>query len=437
MAVLLGGFASAILVQFVPGRIDHHGLQIVLVLAAVAAVGLNRGAWAAVACAVSLNVGLETAPYLIVIAAFVAARWARFGAVARPVAIAFGIGIACAVPLLFAGTVPFADWPLPKGDAIGRGHVVLSMLGGGGLALLALAGGSELRRWARLAGLAGALSGLLGLAFPEMIAGPYSTVGPLLARLWMSHILETRSIVAIFREAPLTAVAQLSSVLPCAAIAAHEWYRRPTAASGIVAATALLAIVLACWQLRALALASAVGVPAAAVLLSQLWQRRLGPGGTLLPFVIGLLLLGQTPTTILDLINKRAKPVVKSATINCEIPATLVGIAALPTGLVLAPIDMGGSLVALTRHSVLATSIHRGVHGDILAYRIFLARPDVARSMIEAAGVDYLAYCPGSAENDRLAADAPQGLMADLMRDSPPRWLARSRRPAPVRSSTG
>ena len=67
----------------------------------------------------------------------------------------------------------------------------------------------------------------------------------------------------------------------------------------------------------------------------------------------------------------------------------------------LAPIDQGGAILALTRHSVVATPIHRDVHGNRLAYAVLLADPDTARPLLLGNGVTYVAWCPGSGENRR------------------------------------
>ena len=432
-AVVVGALATPLLVQFVPGRIDHHGLQIVLVLAATAALaraqGWRGGAFAALWCALSLNVGLETAPYLVVLAGFVAVRWAVVGAGVGSVTPGFALGLAIAVPLVFALTVPTAYWPMLKGDAVGRGHILLIGVGGGGLAALNVLARGTAARWLGLAGLAVLLLVVLRVAAAEVVAEPYRTVGPLLWRLWISHISETRSLADTWARSPVEAIGWIFFVATCAAAAAIGalWRPRPGdvtgAAPGAAALLALLAVTavaLAAWELRALALATAFGVPVAGGWVGRLLAST-APRARLAAAVAALM-FSHIPDNIL---TERAAPA-RAATLPplaCSTPAALAALAALPRGLVLAPIDQGGAILALTHHSVVATPIHRDVHGNRFAFKILLADPAAAHALLAGSGVTYIAWCPGAAENRTLAREAPAGLLARLMRDEPIGWL--------------
>ncbi|MBA4040768.1 MAG: hypothetical protein C0474_03020, partial [Sphingobium sp.] len=78
-AIIIGGIAYPVTTLFAPGRIDHHGMQMVLLLVAVRALiaapsGVG-GAVAGVAIATSLIVGMELAPVLSLAALSVWLRW--------------------------------------------------------------------------------------------------------------------------------------------------------------------------------------------------------------------------------------------------------------------------------------------------------------------------------------------------------------------------
>ena len=70
LAAVLVALDYPVTTLFMPGRIDHHGLQMVLLLVVVrAAVGggsLAAGAAAGIATAASLVIGVETAPLLAI-----------------------------------------------------------------------------------------------------------------------------------------------------------------------------------------------------------------------------------------------------------------------------------------------------------------------------------------------------------------------------------
>ncbi len=181
--------------EFLPGRIDHHGQQIVLLLAVLTALTagqrLRHGLVAALAVALALGTGMETAPYLVVIAAWAALRWAARGATVREATLGLFAGVAILVPAVFALTVPIGDWGIAKGDAIGRGHVVTALLLGaafaGAVALAPTRWGWR-ERLALVAAIGAAGGAVIVAVYPEVAGKPYDMVGPLLLRLWISNI---------------------------------------------------------------------------------------------------------------------------------------------------------------------------------------------------------------------------------------------------------
>lgn len=107
----------------------------------------------------------------------------------------------------------------------------------------------------------------------------------------------------------------------------------------------------------------------------------------------------------------------------CLASAAFAPIAELPPGIVLAPIDAGSHLLALTPHSVLAAPYHRNNHGNRAALDAFLSEPDFARQILHANNVTYVMTCAGLRETDALAARAPHGLAAALIAGKTPNWL--------------
>src|SRR6201996_2889441 len=64
--LILTLFCPELYAIFTPGNIDHHGLQLVLMLTALSGVVEQRPRLTAIAVALSLSVGLETLPYALV-----------------------------------------------------------------------------------------------------------------------------------------------------------------------------------------------------------------------------------------------------------------------------------------------------------------------------------------------------------------------------------
>jgi len=74
---------------------------------------------------------------------------------------------------------------------------------------------------------------------------------------------------------------------------------------------------------------------------------------------------------------------------------------------------------------VVATGHHRGAAGmhDVIA--AFMAPPEEAHAIIRKRHTSLIAVCPDIYEPSVYAGRAPNGLMAQLMKDRPPEWLQR------------
>jgi hypothetical protein len=108
---------------------------------------------------------------------------------------------------------------------------------------------------------------------------------------------------------------------------------------------------------------------------------------------------------------------------GCAFAAAAPALRALPAGEILAPLDIGPQLLYETRHTVIATSHHRGQSAMRTVIEIFTAPPETARATLAARGTRYVVVCPGLFEPARYAGAAPEGLMAGLVAGRAPAWL--------------
>ncbi|TIT01505.1 MAG: GtrA family protein, partial [Mesorhizobium sp.] len=69
-------------------------------------------------------------------------------------------------------------------------------------------------------------------------------------------------------------------------------------------------------------------------------------------------------------------------------------------------------------HRVFAGPYHRNIAGDLLALDAFQGSSADARAVVATHHVGLIAVCRGNAESELLAAKAPQGFLAGLMRIS-------------------
>ncbi len=213
--------------NFTPGRIDHHNLQLVLVLGFVAALlPMTRGAavLAGLIAAVSIAVGLETVPYLV----------AGFTGLALLASLRPDDGSGPALSFsglgLLIGMAPAAFLSLGADgvatiqcDVVGM-PVTMLMMGAGAILALApmlwsrmqFSGTGAGRVSCRLASLAipgVVLAGFFVLLFPECLGGHYGQLGPLTKSLWLDRLAQEQSVSAVIGERPLSAGLHIAEFL--------------------------------------------------------------------------------------------------------------------------------------------------------------------------------------------------------------------------------
>ncbi|RSV42008.1 hypothetical protein CA234_08155 [Sphingomonas sp. ABOLE] len=417
VAVILGALAFPAITLFTPGRIDHHALQIVLVLALLhACVGrgtLGQGAIAGMATVLSLIVGMETAPLLAAGGAAIALRW-RLDAAAGQARMA---GYATALLLgLSAAAAVFrtSGWDVAACDGFTAILWRAAMLAALAPATMAVGGFTIQSVAGRTAVLI--VGGGLALAAAVVSAPaclhPYGQVDPLLARLWLAHVNEAQSLLAL----PL-GKAVAAGGMALVGLGAGIWFAwtTRTAAAWIILGFQVTAVAVTLVQVRGAPLAALTAVPALAAMIAAA-----RPRGPLALVVAWLAASGIAHAGLGDRLTPAA-PV--TAGHGCTAAAAAARLAALPPGMVAAPIDFGPTLLATTRHHVLAGPYHRDTQGNRAMYDLFRSPTPQAEALARRWGVDYVALCKdGFAELGARSKD--RQLLADsLMAGQVPPWL--------------
>ncbi|MEH3046021.1 hypothetical protein [Sphingomonas adhaesiva] len=442
-AVLLVALSSPLLAQVRPLRIDHHGWQIVLALAAVRALVARptwrSGAAIGVALALLLTVSLEGMPIAAAIAGVAMLRWA-LAPVSRGFALALGWSLAGAAVLLHLATRGPGFWT-PACDAIAPVWLAALVTAAGGVTLaIVVARFGVVARLGALA-LAGAgAAALLAWLAPVCLMGPFATLPPLVYRFWYLMVLEGRP---LWEQSPWWAATTIG--LPLAGIAGTLLALRDATAGRRSSWLLLLAVQAAALGVaimvnRAGATANALAVPGAAVLLHRLLARARAIPTTLprIAATLGALLLaspGQVAAMAL-LAVPTVDPVVEQGMEHrrhpCRWSTDMAVLSALPRGTVFAPIDVTPALLVATPHAAVAGGYHRGAAAMNRVMTAFMAPPDRARAIVLASGADYLAACPGMNEMQLYRVAAPQGLWSRLERGERVAWLAPIPLPGPV-----
>jgi hypothetical protein len=455
VAVALCGVAA---LQFSPGRVDHHGLQILGLLVAVATLAdaldparARRAAWGGAAMAFALGVGLENMPFFLFLLATPPLVFIVRGDGGKPLLVAFARGLAFSLVVVFVATVPPSRWFDPAPDALSI--IYLTALLATCAAFLLLARLPLESRPARLA--AGVVAGaavvaLTLLLFPSALQGPFAGLAPEMRAFWLARVKEMQSFPVFAKENSVAAAAWLLAfafALGGAALGAGT-----ASAQGDRTARdrwLLLGVVLLAGGAASAAHVRSIGSTAPLVAIGSLglvaalrerlarWRPAFGGPAALLASVMAVSYFGVLAVaSFLAPANAEAARLDASgpdaSRQSCRTPAALAPLARLPAGLAIAQIDAGPMLLAFTPHAALAAPYHRDNQGNLLALHILTGTPEQAEALARASGARWLFLC---AVKDRAfktyVETAPDGLAARLAARRTPDWL----KPVPLQDT--
>jgi hypothetical protein len=435
-AIVLTLLSGMVFGEFQPGRIDHSAPQIVLLMFMLASLveavdpaHARRAAIAGALAALSLAISIENLPFIVALAGLLLAFWIGRGAAMQKALASFGIGLGVALPATFLATIGHAHWSDASCDAYSLAYLVPGLAGAGAMIALAAASPRLQGKLPRLGAASLAAAAVIAAAVftkPICFYDPYTGIDPLVREIWLRNVEEAMPLSRLFHREPFTATI---FILPIAlgfvgAIAAA--FREKSLAQLrwlIVAAMCTLAIALSCWMIRVIGFASPIALLGAAWCIVRLHEAMIGTKwreAAMLAFVLVLPFSSIGWAVALPPDSDAPKEKERTA---CLASAAFTPLAALPPGIVLAPIDAGSHMLALTPHSVLAAPYHRDNHGNRAALEAFLSDPQAARQILRANHVTYVMTCPGLKETDALARRAPHGLAAALLAGTTPDWL--------------
>jgi len=419
--------------RFLPGAIDHHNLQLGLVLMGAAAL-LARDRPAAPmalsgAClALAAAIGVEVYLFVAAIAAFVAVDWAISGAPARQGAVVFGASFAAVLAATFLLTVPPLDYWTARCDAHSS-VTLLAGLGGGAAFALAAQVTSDKSFAIRLGALAnvGAIcAAFVLIAGPQCLSNPLTALSPEARELWLARVDEARPTLALLDTRLDAVLFRLGTqVAGLAAAVWMVWQGRDRRAGLLFILLLTVSLLFALYQTRFYVFGQLFAVLPLAVVAARLHSGEAGPAWPRLAY-LGVL-LAALPFTWSGagslLAPSGAGPAALQAANPCDPAATHAVLNTLPPGRILAPASDTPGLLLETFHSTLHGHYHRNTAGIDAALGIFTAAPDEARVRLRAARVDYLLICPADTDLQFFAGHAPDGLIAEILRGDVPAWL--------------
>ena len=442
--VLMIGTLLYPLREFLPGRVDHHGLQLVLTTLSLCLLaralepgGSRAAAGLGIVGGTSLAIGLEALPFLGAAAVILCLAWTMRDRTAATRLAIFGSAMTGTVLVLIPLTLPRSEWTDVVCDRMSLVHVAMAAI-----VLVAGAGATALERLrpaasrsARLAAVGGiGIAGLTLVAarFPQCAGGPYSNVSTEI-RYWLDLVSEAQPLLDVLHTQPDIAVSV--AILPLAALAVLtvQWARSADRANSRWIALAVLVasgVALMAWQVRGATYSGLVASLALVPLAATLNERACGLKRTLprmglmlcLPMtcvaavILPLLLANPAPSRAADGWSSRCdiRPVLADLTNPAGLGAEVRTIAA--------PIDLGPGILLLTRHGALAAPYHRNTRGLADHRRIFAGTEEESLATVRARDVGAILYCR-KFEWVTTYPNRPAFLNQRLGAGRPPWWL--------------
>lgn len=411
-ALLLGASCAAAVDPFRPGSIDHDNVQLALTLWMMASlVEFDRARWAPIAAAVfacvSLAIGMQTLPYVVVAIIVVSIWWIMDGEPLTPRVREFGLIFAAASIALLGGATASAYRFAAACDTFSGFYAALAIAGGAGLAAIASVPSwtnTKAHRAIAFAGLGGTLLVLAALIGPDCLKGPYAAVDPRLGPIWFSRIAEVQSPFALAPQAPGDFLAGycyavLAALGAIAAVFLVEKQDRRAAIA--IASIAVAALIVTTVEIRGLGYAQMYALAGlAAFVIIAVSRFRLSKALGAVTTIVALFAASDASFALAGHSIETSRPKARqfdaqqvSWSNACLAPADFKALSALPKGRVLALVDQGPYILAYTHHAAVSGPYHRDASGIIDTYDVFTAAPMRSEAIIRHRGIDYVAIC--------------------------------------------
>ncbi len=431
-SIILSTAGLFFLVIFSPGVIDHHNVQLLLTAASLWLL-MEAPYWRPAAllsgiCAgLTLAVGMETAPYVAVLG-ICAAAFFILDEKERLTARGFGLGFAGIAAIVFVATIRPSEWGVAQCDAFSSFQFAVAALSGFGLAAIAgLSAGSTVKsRLILMAALAVVVAVALIVFFPQCLASPYAGMDERVRTYWLNDVVEAQPFLGVAVHQPKLMAARYVTPFIAILLIGFQLRSRRLRREEILAAVLLVvAFAVSLWQVRGSTFSVAF-----AVLPLSAWIAKIRLQASAVRIVAAWLVsLNATWAGVAvaaqSVVQKAPQRVNSDAdhAVTCGKPGDFRDLAALRATTVLASSNLGSGILMFTGHRALAGPYHRNVAGNLAMLDAFMGTPDAARAIIAREHIGLVAICRGNTEEISLAADAPAGFAAQLLRGNVPDWL--------------
>ncbi|MFZ1814670.1 MAG: hypothetical protein WBO55_10980 [Rhizobiaceae bacterium] len=463
LSVLFTVTCITALVEYAPGRIDHHSVQILLFCLALLGLVESRKPWGGLllgaSIAASLSVGLESVTLFPLMLAWVSLGWVWGSDRGGRNLLATAIGLAVATLILYPLNYAPSQWLVARCDANSLVYLCANLAIAAGFALLAwqtprltLADWKKtaLVRLASGAVLGVAILGGLLAAFPHCAQGPLGEMGSELTQRWLVHVAESMTMIDQLQEFPELWFYGIGYCTFLTIIGALILWKRGRQNPEIAAVYAIFVLsYLSSFLLyRGLRIGVFASIPICVLAAEISWNWLQSKNFSLRPFpamvqtAVVILLLSPVWLTAGSVAfpNQRSQAVVTQAIADarqgdevpdwkkeefhaiCNLQSQYERLGSLPSAYVMGDINSGAAILAFTDHAVVGGPYHRNGKAilDIMDFfETDLQKPErIARDR----AVDYVAWCDlgRPLTQEQLAGD---NLAVHILQGTQPAWL--------------
>jgi hypothetical protein len=427
-AVLLASNQQAY-AQFIPGRIDHHNVQIVMTLVASTYAtsrsnNLHPHIFAGIASGLGLAIGLEAIVFHFLIGLSYAIR-GILSPTEKRIASAYALALLLGTITFYGVQTPPGRWDMSFCDSIGLNLIAAMVTGSCGLlAVIWLADGLSLRTRFSMLAIALATSAVLYLLLdPACIGGPLASIDPRTRPYWFDQVIELKPWTVLLKQYfDMTLALILASILIIFAgtkLIAREW-PAPQMQTVLICAITAAAIATSSQAFRMDSYVFWFGFPVLAagwaIASRQYWR------SLMLPTILACVLFSPVGFIAMSLAARasttKIHPPAKFTRARCSDTADYRQLAQLSPGLVVADIDLGPYILVNTKDSVVSAPYHRANWGIIAAHDALAATPSSAAVLFRRLKISYMVEC--SVSN---ISDLPGGIESEVRAGRIPAWL--------------
>ena len=415
--------------NFYPGRVDHHGLQLILLVTSLYGVSYNdfKHAFASGASiAIAMTIGLELVPIMIFIAGYVVILWCIYNKDRQQQLQGFSIGLMVFIIIGLLINVPPDRLIIGANDCLSIAIVAPVVLGCMGLLLL-----SKLKTktfLTRILLLFAITMLVIGCAwqFPDLHKRLYWQIDPKYYHLWMDDCLDCYGINQMLfidmLQYSYFAIIGLINVFIIIYFSINKKNNDEIIKWSLLGILMLVSFLLSFfYQSRVVWAANTIALVINSAVIGKVYKEK----GLAYALILGLIFFptwAGVYATYSNKYTKRSDYVTDNSPIKCYSFQDFEHLSKMPKGIVASNLNIGTETLINTNHNVLATGFHRDL-GRNLYYPILLANDDNAHSQIDNLGVNYIAFCKRQVEPYRIKNNAPNGLMSHLLNGDPPSYL--------------